>query len=139
MSAIGSDARVLLVAAVVARLKALAGLAGVAVFDAPPVRGGLPHAVVEEPVLADASAAGCSGREARLTVMLEDAGERPVRLRALLAAVEAGLPGLAGTAIGGGWRLVTIRLTRSRLARAGRSEGRWQGSVEFAARMWRQD
>ena len=134
-----SDARALLVAAAVARLKGLAGLAGVAVFDAPPVRGGIPYAVVEEPVLSGATVAGWSGREGRLTVVLEDAGERPVRLRALLAAVEAGLPGLAGTAIGGGWRLVTIRLTRSRLARAGRSEGRWQGSVEFAARMWRQD
>lgn len=134
-----SDARALLVAAVVARLRGLAGLAGVAVFDAPPVRGGLPHLVVEEPVLADAAVAGWSGREGRLTVVLEDAGERPVRLRALLAAVEAGLPGLAGAAIGDGWRVVTVRLARSRLARAGRSDNRWQGSAEFQFRMWRQD
>lgn len=134
-----TEPRALLVAAAVARLKGLAGLAGVAVFDAPPVRAGLPHAVVEEPVIADASVAGWSGRDGRLTVVLEDAGERPVRLRALLAAVEAGLPGMAGAAIGGGWRVVTMRLARSRLARAGRQESRWQGSAEFAFRMWRQD
>ena len=52
-----TELRALLVAAAVARLKGLAGLASVAVFDAPPVRGGLPHAVVEEPVIADASVA----------------------------------------------------------------------------------
>ena len=134
-----TEPRALLVAAAVARLRGLAGLAGMAVFDAPPVRGGLPHAVVEEPVIADASVTGWSGRDGRLTVVLEDAGERPVRLRALLAAVEAGLPGMAGAAIGGGWRVVTVRLARSRLARAGRQESRWQGSAEFAFRMWRQD
>ena len=134
-----SDVRALLVAAAVARLKGMVGLAGVAVFDAPPVRGGLPHLVVEAPLLSDAGVAGWSGREGRLTVVLEDAGERPVRLRALLAAVEAGLPGLAGAAIGDGWRLVTVRLARSRLARVGRQESRWQAAAEFAFRMWRQD
>ncbi|WP_125996739.1 DUF3168 domain-containing protein, partial [Sphingomonas sp. S-NIH.Pt15_0812] len=125
-----TEPRALLVAAAVARLKGLAGLAGVAVFDAPPVRGGLPHAVVEEPVMADASVAGWSGRDGRLTVVLEDAGERPVRLRALLAAVEAGLPGMAGAAIGGGWRVVTVRLARSRVARAGRQARSGAGGEE---------
>jgi len=54
--------RVVLQAAVVARLNAVLD---VSVFDAPPVRGGLPYAVVDEPVLSDWSTKTWVGREGR--------------------------------------------------------------------------
>jgi TP901-1 family phage major tail protein len=81
-------------AAAVAALAA--ALEGCAVFDALPPRAGLPFAVVDEPVTADWSAAGLDGRELRLSLRIEDAGERPVRLRALVAAAEAAVGALAG-------------------------------------------
>ncbi|GGB30373.1 hypothetical protein GCM10011380_19820 [Sphingomonas metalli] len=126
------SARELLVAAVMARLKPLP----LAVFDAPPVRATVPRAVVEEPALADWGAAGISGREGRLTVALSDEGERPGRLRGLLAAVEEAVPRTAPV-LGQGWRIARLQLVRSRLT-AGPA-GRWSGAAEFAVRLYRED
>jgi hypothetical protein len=126
------SARTTLQAAIVARLDAIAGLR---VFDAPPVRGGLPYAVVEEPVLQQADAAGIAGRTGTVTVLSYDSGERPVRLRALVTAIEAAMEDLSGD-VGAGWRLVGVRLARSRLART--TEDRWRGVSEFAVRLYRE-
>ncbi len=127
-------------ATVVAALAAEAALAGVAVFDAAPARAALPYAVVDEPVLTDWGAKGWTGREGTLAVLVQDAGagggERPVRLRALAGAVEAALPGL-DTELGEGWRLATIRLSRSRITRA--AGDRWVASVEWRVRIYRVD
>ena len=79
------SAGAVLQAGVVARL---ADVLDCAVFDAPPVRAAIPHAVVEDPVLGDWSSATWRGREGRLVVSLHDGGERPVRLRAALGAAE---------------------------------------------------
>ncbi|WP_375382383.1 DUF3168 domain-containing protein [uncultured Sphingomonas sp.] len=131
-------------AAVVAALAAEPALAGVAVFDAPPSRAAPPYAVVDEPVLTDWGAKGWTGREGTLAVLVQDAGggggERPVRLRALAGAVEAALPGLdaaLGPGPNGGWRLATIRLSRSRITRA--AGDRWVASVEWRVRIYRED
>jgi hypothetical protein len=124
-----------LTAALAAHLRGCPALAGCAVFDAPPVRGGLPFVVVEEPVLADASASGWAGREGRVTVSIADAGERPVRLRGLLDAVEAWVAALPA-AIGDGWRVVLLKPVRSRVVRSGGGD-RWSGTAEFQVRMWR--
>ena len=129
------SARAILVAAVTARLKGWAGLAGVAVFDAPPVRAGLPFVQVEEPVLANWGGIGFAGAEGKLAVTLADGGERPVRARLLMAAVEACLAGMP-TPLPEGWRLTQLRLSRGRLARAGE---RWTATAEFAVRMVRED
>ncbi|KQU53089.1 hypothetical protein ASG67_09625 [Sphingomonas sp. Leaf339] len=131
------SARDVLMAAVVARVRALPRLQGVTVFDAPPVRAGLPYVLVEEPVLAATGAQGWRGVEGRLTVTLADAGERPVRLRGLVDAVERGLATMPA-AIGDGWRLGRMRLVRSRLVGSGGGD-RWTGSAEFQLTMWRQD
>ena len=117
----------------VAVVTALEG-AGMTAFDAPPVRGGLPHAVVDEGVLADWSTSTWEGREGRVTVRFHDAGERPVRLREAMEAGEAAVCALA-TAIGGGWRVVQMRVVRSRVAKSGE---RWVGTSEFLVRMWRE-
>ena len=77
------SAREVLLAATIARLRGTAGLAGAGVFDAPPVRAALPYVQVEEPLLADWSTKSWAGREGRLTVLVLDGGERPVRLRTL--------------------------------------------------------
>ena len=124
-------------AAVVAALRgdaALAALTGV--FDAPPVRSALPHALVEGPVLTLWGAKDFAGREGRLGVVLYDAGERPVRLRALSEAVEARVEGLARE-LGGGWRVAALRLARSRVTRT--RDDRWLALSEFGVRMYRVD
>ncbi|HXH17035.1 MAG TPA: DUF3168 domain-containing protein [Sphingomonas sp.] len=124
------SARVVLQAALVARLNAVLA---VSVFDAPPVRGGLPYAVVDEPVLSDWSTKSWSGREGRVLLTLFDGGERPVRLRALLAAAEEGLDALDPD-LGEGWRAARLALVRSRVLRVG---DRWRGTAEFLVRMYR--
>jgi hypothetical protein len=123
------SARAALQAAVVAALKG----AGVVAFDAPPVRAALPHAVVEEAVLADWSTTTWEGREGRLSIRFLDAGERPVRVRAAIDTGEAAVAAMAA-AIGEGWRVVQLRVVRSRLVRSGE---RWVGTSEFLVRMWR--
>ncbi len=104
-------------------------------FDAPPVRGAVPHAVVEEAVLGDWSTTTWEGREGRVSVRFHDAGERPLRLRAAIEAGEAAVCALP-PAIGDGWRVVRLRVARSRVAKSG---DRWIGTSEFLVRMWRQE
>lgn len=123
--------RVVLQAAIVARLNAVLD---VSVFDAPPVRGGLPYAVVDEPVLSDWSTKTWVGREGRVLLSLFDGGERPVRVRALLAVAEEGLEALPPD-LGEGWRVVRVALVRSRVLRVG---DRWRGTAEFLVRMYRE-
>ena len=118
-------------AALVARLNVVLE---VGVFDAPPVRGGLPYAVVDEPVLSDWSTKSFAGREGRVLLTLFDGGERPVRLRSLLAAAEEGLEALPPD-LGEGWRVVRLALVRSRVLRVG---DRWRGTSEFLVRMYRE-
>ena len=118
-------------AAVLARLNAVLD---VSVFDAPPVRGGLPYAVVDEPVLSDWSTKTWVGRVGRVLLTLFDGGERPVRVRALLAVAEEGLELLAPD-LGEGWRVVRLALVRSRVLRVG---DRWRGTAEFLVRMYRE-
>ena len=125
------SARGVLQAALVARLNVVLE---VSVFDAPPVRGGLPYAVVDEPVLSDWSTKSFAGREGRVLLTLFDGGERPVRLRALLAAAEEGLEALPPD-LGEGWRVVRLALVRSRVLRVG---DRWRGTSEFLVRMYRE-
>lgn len=128
------NAGAVLQTAVVALLRGEPGLDEVTVFDAAPVRAALPYAIVEEPLMADWSAKDWAGREARLAVLLHDAGERPVRLRGLAAAVENAVAALAPE-IGDGWRIASLVFVRGRTAR-GAGE-RWISASEFRVRMMR--
>ncbi|WP_298669801.1 DUF3168 domain-containing protein [uncultured Sphingomonas sp.] len=121
-------------AAAVAALRAVLG--EVAVFDAPPVRAALPHVVIEPPILVDWSAKDWRGREGRLVVSAHDRGERPARLRELAAAIEDAVEAMP-VALGDGWRLVSARLVRSRIARAG--DDRWAATSEFTVRIYREN
>ncbi|KQN24569.1 hypothetical protein ASF00_17320 [Sphingomonas sp. Leaf34] len=60
--------------------------------------------------------------------------ERPVRVRALLAAAEEGLEALPPD-LGEGWRVVRLALVRSRVLHVG---DRWRGASEFLVRMYRE-
>lgn len=126
----GVSAGEVLQAAAVAALEGV----GCGVFDAPPVRGALPHAVVEEPWLRDWSTKSWAGRQGRVAVVLTDAGERPVRLRRLAGAVEMRLAGMMPE-LGEGWRLVTMRLASTRLVQG--PGDRWAATVTMTVRMWR--
>lgn len=126
------SAREALVAAVCACLRER--LDGCAVFDAPPVRAAVPYAVVDEPVMAPWGTKSWTGHEVRVAVGIWDEGERPVRLRGLLGAVEAAVVELPPD-LGDGWRVVRVELARSRI---GRGPGeRWVARAAFGVRVWR--
>lgn len=112
-------------------LAALQGMAGCPVFDAAPARARVPFGVVGEPVLLPWPASGVEGWEARVTLVLSDEGERPVRLRTLAAAAE----GVALPLVIEGWRVAGWRLVRSRMVRG--SGGRWTATLEWVARVFR--
>jgi hypothetical protein len=117
-----------------AALAALAGVGGLnGVYDGIPVKATLPYAAIELGPESEWSWKGGEGREVRLTVTIRDAGERPARLRALIAAVEAALLGLAGA--GESWRVVNVVMLRVRTAQKRARE--WSGVVEVRARMER--
>jgi hypothetical protein len=124
-------------AAVVAALKARAEFAGVAVFDAPPVRAAAPYVVVDPAELKDLSVKGLTGRGGSIGVVLHDSGERPVRLRELVGAVAEAVEAISGE-LGGGWRATGFVLARERVARAAVRD-RWMAMSEFAVRVWRVD
>ena len=129
--------------AVLLQAALLAAVQGVVTaFDAPPVRGAMPHAVVEDAVLARWGGTGIDGREGRVRIVLHDAGERPARLRALSAAVEGAATALSGD-IGDGWRVVAVRLLGGRTQRSGGGSSgavgdRWTATREFAVKLYRE-
>jgi hypothetical protein len=127
------DLATLVQVAATARLRASPILAGTGVFDAPPVRAALPHAVVDEPLFTDWSTKSWTGREAKLSVLVHDGGERPLRLRVLAAAVEEALLTLAGD-LEGGWRVASAALLRSRIVRGGE---RWTAGIDVRVRLYR--
>lgn len=127
------DLAALVQAAATARLRASPLLAGVGVFDALPVRAALPHAVIDEPLFTDWSTKSWTGREVKLTLLIHDGGERPVRLRVLTAAAEDALLALDGD-LEGGWRVASAALLRSRIVRGGE---RWTAGIDVRLRLYR--
>ncbi len=106
-----------------------------AVFDGTPMQASAPYAVVGECLGADWGAKDVEGREVRLTIGLVDKGEAAGRLAGMLARVDAVMRGLG--AAGDGWRVVTVRFVRSRVARDARAEG-WSGLVDYRMRVVRE-
>lgn len=124
-------------AAVVAALAGHAPLSGALnqMFDAPPVRGVRPYALVEEAVLTDWGTKDMAGREGRFAVLLHDSGERPERLRRLCAEAEAAVAAMPRE-LGEGWRITVLSFVRSRIAREG--ESRWMAACEWRVRALRE-
>lgn len=130
------SAEVVVRAAVIAALRSdeelMGGLNGV--FDGTPVRASVPYAVVGECLASDWGAKGLDGRELRLAISLHDAGEGPGRLAVLLGRVEPVVEAVdAGDA---GWRVVGVRLVRSRVFKAREKDG-WQAVVDYRLRVVR--
>jgi hypothetical protein len=105
------------------------------VFDAPPVRAARPYALIEETVFSDWGTKDMAGREGRVTLVVFDEGERPVRLRLLAAEVEAAVAAMPRV-LGDGWRVASLVLVRRRTLREG--AGRWSTIAEFRVRMLRE-
>lgn len=120
-------------AAAVAALAAIDGIGRV--YDAPPIQAAIPHAAVEIDGEADWGHKSGAGREVRLAATIRDKGERPMRLRRLAGDAEAALAALAPAV--GGWRLVTMRLVRTRILSSPR-EG-WAAVIEYRARLLREE
>ncbi len=120
-----------LATAAAAALGGVAGLNGV--YDGPPLQAAFPYALVEAGPESDWSHKSGEGRELRLAVTIRDKGERPARLRALMAIAEAALGGIPVEL--GGWRLVNLVFLRSRMLRS--NDAAWSGVAEFRARMLR--
>lgn len=119
-----------------AAITALSALEGIGrVYDAPPLQAVVPYALVTIDSEADWSHKSGEGREVRLAATIRDKGERPLRLRRLVQEVQAGLAALSPAMPP--WRLVTMRLVRSRIVAVPR-EG-FAAVVEFRARLLRGD
>ncbi|SFK23113.1 Protein of unknown function [Sphingomonas sp. NFR04] len=88
------------------------------VFDAPPQRAVRPYLLLDEPMLTDWSTKDQDGREVRTSVLVRDAGASRQRVRALAADVEAALAAMP-SALGGGWRIVSRVLLRTRVVDEG--------------------
>jgi len=118
-----------------AAVTALAAIDGMGrVYDAPPLQAVMPHVLVTIDGEADWGHKSGEGREVRLAATIRDKGERPLRLRPLVAGAETALSALPTTMQP--WRLVTMRLVRSRIVAVPR-EG-WAAVIEYRARMLRE-
>lgn len=102
-------------------------------YDGTPLNASLPYAAAETGPESDWGWKGGEGREIRLAVTIRDAGERPARLRALMAEVERRLLGLDGAA--DDWRIVNVTVVRVRTAQ--KRAGDWTGTIEARVRMER--
>lgn len=133
------SAEVAVRASVIAALRGDAALmAGInALYDGEPVRATMPYAMVGECIGADWGGKDVEGRELRLTVSLLDGGEAPDALAGRIARVDA-MIGMAAPA--DGWRIVTARLARSRIARVNRQPmSGWQAVLDYRVRAVRGD
>jgi hypothetical protein len=76
------------------------------------------------------------GRELRLTVGLVVADAAPARLAAMMARVG---PAVEAAASADGWRIVSARLARSRVAPVARGEGAgWRATIDWRVRAVRE-
>ncbi|MEC3911634.1 DUF3168 domain-containing protein [Sphingobium sp. CR2-8] len=122
-------------AAVIAALRAdavlMAGLNGL--FDGEPGRASAPYGHVGEAIGADWGGKDVAGREVRLTIGLRSPDKTPGRLGAMIARID---PALASAPMQDGWRIVTARLIRSRVAREdGRAPMGWRAVIDYRLRV----
>jgi hypothetical protein len=115
--------------AAMAALRGIEGLNGV--YDGPPLTAAFPYAIVEAGPESDWSHKSGEGRELRLSLLLRDKGERPARLRGLVAEVEDKMLQI-GAALAG-WRLVNLRFVREAMLRE--SGAAWSAAIDYRARL----
>lgn len=130
------SAEVAVRAAVIAALRADGALMDEVngLYDGEPGRAAAPLAFVGECLGADWGGKDVEGREVRLTIGLVVADEGPGRLAGMMARVD---PAIGVAEAVGGWRIVSARLLRSRVARGGGSTG-WRAVVDYRMRAVRE-
>lgn len=112
----------------VAVLQAIPGIGGV--YDGPSPDAAAPYLVVGGDIVSDWSTKTETGHEHRVSINAWDAGPGSAGAKRLLAAVEAALAGLSGSA--DGHAIVSVRLLRSFVLTD--PEGWSQGVAEFRIR-----
>ena len=112
--------------AVATALLGISELTGV--YDGPPARAAFPYVVLDGGTEVDWSHKSGRGREVLLAVTLWD--EQPVRLHALVDAVEATV---AGIDVVSGWQLASITFLKRRIVRD--VAGPWAAAIDFRARL----
>ncbi|HUD93428.1 tail completion protein gp17 [Sphingobium sp.] len=120
-------------AAVIAALRADGALMDQvnALYDGEPGRAAAPYGVVGECLGADWGGKDVEGRELRLTIALVVAEETPGRLAGMMARVD---PAIGAAGAQDGWRIVSARLLRSRVARNGGGGSGWRAVVDYRVR-----
>ena len=112
-------------------LRAVEGLNGV--YDGTPLSAAFPYAVATAGPESDWSHKSGEGRELRLSILVRDKGERPARLRALIAAIEAAAAGIGPDLAG--WRLVSLVFLRSSMLHD--TSAAWSAAIDYRARLLR--
>lgn len=126
-----SGAGQVLAEAVMTALRTIEGLNGA--YDGPPLSGAFPYAVVEAGPESDWSHKSGEGRELRLSIQVHDKGERPVRLRGLVAEIEAQIMQIGAELPG--WRLVNLVFVRAFMLRS--NGAAWTATIDYRARLLR--
>ena len=124
-----SGAGQVLAESVIAALRAIEGLNGV--YDGPPLTAAAPYAIVDAGPESDWSHKSGEGRELRLSILVRDKGERPARLRGLVAGIEDSIMEIGGEL--GGWRLVNLVFVREAMLRE--AGAAWSAAIDYRARL----
>jgi hypothetical protein len=124
-----SGAGQILAETVIAALRALEGLNNV--YDGPPLTAAFPYAIVEAGPESDWSHKSGAGRELRLSILVRDKGERPARLRALVAGIEDSIIEIGSELTG--WRLVNLVFVREAMLRE--TSAAWSAAIDYRARL----
>jgi hypothetical protein len=124
-----SGAGQVLAEAAIAALRGVEGLNGV--YDGPPLTAAFPYAIVEAGPESDWSHKSGEGRELRLSILVRDKGERPARLRELVAAIEGVIVAIGGEL--SGWRLINLVFVREAMLRE--TGAAWSAAIDYRARL----
>ena len=126
-----SGAGQVLAEAAITALREIEGLNGI--YDGPPLTAAFPYALVEAGPETDWSHKSGEGRELRLSIQVRDKGERPARLRALVARIEAAMVGIGPDLAG--WRLANLVFVREAMLRE--TGAAWGAAIDYRARLLR--
>ncbi|NWK98050.1 hypothetical protein DM806_20770 [Sphingobium lactosutens] len=131
------SAEVAVRAAVIAALRADGALMDRvnALYDGEPARAAAPYGVVGECLGADWGGKQVEGRELRLTIGLVVADETPGRLAGMMARID---PAIGAAGAQDGWRIVSVGLLRSRVARNGGAAPGWRAMIDYRMRAVRE-
>jgi len=124
-----SGAGQILAETVIVALRAIEGLNNV--YDGPPLTAAFPYAIVEAGAESDWSHKSGAGRELRLSILLRDKGERPARLRGLVAEIERVIMEIGADLTS--WRLVNLVFVREAMLRE--TGAAWSAAIDYRARL----